>query len=1066
MKFKIISFVLLFLMVNFAQAQVKFRVKKLNADSLVALLSEKRDIEYVEALNLLSNVICRKNIDSSILLATQAIALSEKLEYQKGLADGYYNLGNGYFLLDSLKPTIANYMKACWIYEDLEPSTEYGSCCLQLALMNYFIRGPEESPPYLNKAINIFYSIGDKEDKYNINYTLAVSNNVVYPPEPDSIIYYGFKAKSYIDTTVDHNELAYIYSEIGEGFSPLYTRPADTADMTTALSWFFKALKLQGISDDMKITLLLNIASTYLGYNTEEHTSNAIMYLEKAKKMPDTCIGVFDQKPAIFQMLGAVYYNQGDYPKAILLYKQGIQMAEDRLSTLIINEYPEPLHGYNNRYYIKIDRQLMYKGIYDAWSKLGQFEKALEYYILSKQTADEIYVEQNQNLITMLEAVTIDEKNKSQIELLASENELQKMKIKQSRTWLIGLGGFVIIFVFVTVLFIRQRKIQSEHKIFVREQKLLHDLELKKVESEKLKELDLLKSKFFANISHEFRTPLTLIMRPLEKVLSKIEDTQHKKDLDVAKKYAGKLQNLINNLLTISKLESGKMQLRTSETDIVKLVNNYVQAFESLAKQKNITLNFTNGKEKINAFVDREKFEQVLNNLLSNAFKFTEDGGMIEVAVTPTSLNCHFDSALAGEKSAKYLPHQSGDSSPEYSGFGMTGKKEEEEYKRGVKIRISDTGCGISPEHIEHIFDRFYQVKQEDNNFFEGTGIGLALTKELVELHYGKIEVDSDPDSHREGKSTTFTLLLPLGKDHLKPEEITDEKTDKTITPPTSLVIPDSQDESVIVTEDILESNDKQAILLIVEDNSDMRFYIREYFETDYHIIEAVDGMDGFKKSTEHIPDIIISDVMMPNMDGNEFCKKIKTDERTSHIPVILLTARASFENKMEGLEIGADDFITKPFDGEELQVRAKNLIEQRKRIRKLLEGKIQTSHSAIHIDFADSGITSMDEQFLQKVIEILKEHHADPKFNISAFSLHIGLSVAQLNRKIKALTGQSTADFIRTYRLTRAAELIKKKSATITEIAYDVGFSSPSYFSECFKKHFGKLPSEFNGNT
>jgi AraC-like DNA-binding protein len=201
-------------------------------------------------------------------------------------------------------------------------------------------------------------------------------------------------------------------------------------------------------------------------------------------------------------------------------------------------------------------------------------------------------------------------------------------------------------------------------------------------------------------------------------------------------------------------------------------------------------------------------------------------------------------------------------------------------------------------------------------------------------------------------------------------------------------------------------------------------------------------------------------------MDGNEFCKKIKTDERTSHIPVILLTARASSENKIEGLETGADDFISKPFNGEELMVRVKNLIEQRKRIRKMLEGKIQSSHSAIHIDFTDSGITSMDEQFLQKVIDILKEYHADPKFNITAFGQHIGLSVAHLNRKIKALTGQSTADFIQIYRLTRAAELINKKSGTITEIAYDVGFSSPSYFTKCFRNYFGKPPSDYAKNT
>ncbi len=236
MKVKLASIVVfLILVANVAHTQVKFRVKKLNTDSLVATIPEKEGTDLIEALNLLSNVICRKDIDRSIILATRAIELSEKLEYQKGLADGHYNLGNGYFLLDSLQPTISYYLKAVRIYEDLEPSIEYGHCCLQLALINYFTRGPEESPPYLNKAIKIYNSIGHREDKYNINFTLAVSHNVVYPPEPDSIIYYGHKAMQYIDTTSDHTELAYIYSEIGEGYSPLYTRPSDTADLTNGL---------------------------------------------------------------------------------------------------------------------------------------------------------------------------------------------------------------------------------------------------------------------------------------------------------------------------------------------------------------------------------------------------------------------------------------------------------------------------------------------------------------------------------------------------------------------------------------------------------------------------------------------------------------------------------------------------------------------------------------------------------------------------------------------------------------------------------------------------------------
>jgi signal transduction histidine kinase/DNA-binding response OmpR family regulator len=1013
--------------------QVKFRVKKLNADSLAALIPEKDGTEKIDALNLLSNVICRKNIDSSINLAYQAIGLSEKLEYQKGIADGYYNLGNGYFLLDSLQPTIANYLKACRIYEDMESCIEYGRCCLQIALLNYFTRGPEESPPYLNKAVKTMNSIGSREDKYIINFTLAVTHNVVYPPKIDSIIYYGFKAMTFIDTTVDHNELAYIYSEIGEGYSPLYTRPSDTSDLTIALSWFFKALSLQGITDDMKITLYLNIASTYLGYNTEKHTGFAISFLERARNMPDTCIGVYDQKPAIFQMLGAMSYNKEDYGKAISNYDQGIKIAKDRLSTLIINEYPEPIHGYNNRYYIKIDRQLMYEGIYNSYLKLGRYDKALEYYILTKQAADEIFLEQNQNLITMLEAVTVDEKNKSQIKLLSSENELHKTRVKQSRTLMILLGGFAIFFILMSIVILRQRRIRSE-------QKLLHDLELKKFESRKLKELDQLKSHFFANISHEFRTPLTLILSPTEKLLSKITDESNRNELLLIHRYARRLRRLINQLLNLSKLEAGKLKLTAQSENIVKLVKGFTQSFESLAKQRQVELVFSTDIEELNGNVDRNKLEIIMNNLLSNAFKFTPEGGRVEVSVT-SILSSKMDNAA----------------SPVSTNMEVS----------GVKITISDTGQGIPAEHIDRIFERFYLVDEKDNQQHEGTGVGLALTKELVELHHGEIKVKSEMN-----KGTTFTLILPVEVSEqatMEHNEIDEsehfENIEELTGEPTDDIVPIQKPEKKF---DIKEIEERSTIplLLVVEDNPDLRTHICFHLSDEYNLIEARNGEEGYNQAVHHIPDLIISDVMMPKMDGYELSKKLMNDERTSHIPIILLTALASKEKRIEGLETGADDFITKPFDMDELLIRIKNLIEQRKRLGMLLEKKIRKSPGSGFIDFEDSAITSMDQQFLLKVIAILKEQYSDPQFGAKEFCHQIGLSAAQLNRKLKALTGQTTGESILAFRLNKALEMIKKQSATIAEIAYDVGFNSPSYFTKCFRNYFGKPPTEFTQNT
>jgi signal transduction histidine kinase/CheY-like chemotaxis protein len=1045
--------------------QVKFRVKNLNADSLLALIPDKEGTEKVEALNLLSNAICRKNIDSSILLASQAIELSEKLEYQKGMADGYFNVGNGYFLLDSLQPTISNYLKALRIYEDLEPTEEYGNLCMLLGFINYVSGRFETEPDYGKRALQIYHSIGDSAGQSMVYLGTATVKELLQ--DSDSALYFIDQALLFIDPEKASNEGAIIYNEKGLTHYFRYMRSGDTADYKNAIHWFYKALELPDLYCGVKARVYINLGGTYLAGDTEESVAKGLGYFRKIEELADSCFDAYDFTSIIANVKGWRDFNQGNFHQAIDRFNESLEIIEERLPHLSINAYREPVLAYNWKYHHKVYKQSSYWGLYNCYKELGDFEKALEFYALSRDAEEEIYMEKNQNLITMLESISENEKTEKQIDLLAKDNELKALTIQQSRTYLSALAGFILILGLAGLFFYRQRKMRAEHKLFLNEQKLMHDLELKKLESEKLKELDTMKSKFFANISHEFRTPLTLIMRPLEKVLSKIDNTQHKKDLDVARKYAGKLQELINNLLALSKLESGKMQLRAAETDIVKLVNNFVQAFESLAKQKNIELTFTSETKEISAFVDREKFEQILNNLLSNAFKFTDDGGKITVGSRQYSVG-----SLQYAKGTEKRTPEIANCQPVRPAGGLPTANFSGQC---VEIKVSDTGRGISPEHLPHIFDRFYQVGQENNSFYEGTGIGLALTKELVELHHGTIEVES-----QSGKGTTFTIMLPLGSDHLKEEEISDqvgipindqrstnvdlEATSNQQSAFAEAMAGDANNQEPYLTSAgrQAETRNQKPILLVVEDNPDMRSYIREYFETDCRIIEAVDGLDGFEKSVEQVPDIIISDVMMPTMDGNEFCKKIKTDERTCHIPVILLTARAAAEHKIEGLETGADDFLTKPFDGDELQVRVKNLIVQRKRLNQRMEAEIRKSQSLNTLTLNDSSITSMDEQFLNKLMQAIHDQYADPEFSASALSLKIGLSRAQLHRKIKALIGQSTGDLIRSFRLIRAAELIKAESATIAEIAYDVGFSSPSYFSDCFRKQFGKLPSEF----
>lgn len=370
-----------------------------------------------------------------------------------------------------------------------------------------------------------------------------------------------------------------------------------------------------------------------------------------------------------------------------------------------------------------------------------------------------------------------------------------------------------------------------------------------------------------------------------------------------------------------------------------------------------------------------------------------------------------------------------------------------------IQITVSDTGIGIPSDRLDKVFDRFYQVDDSYTREHEGSGIGLALTKELVDLHHGKIEVRSELN-----KGTTFTVYLPLGKEHFKPEEIVDKLSESSELSESLKLTPEEQpSESSELSEGFVASSPRKALplVLIVEDNRDMRSYLQDCLASNYRVIEAVDGADGLHRATDKIPDLIISDVMMPRMDGFQMCERVKSDERTSHIPVILLTARATAESKIKGLELGADDYLIKPFDRAELQVRVRNLIEQRRKLRERFSRDISLPPKEI-------AVTSYDEKFLLRAIAIIEQHLSNPDFDVTILTREIGMSRMQLHRKLRALTNQSTNKFIRSLRLKKAADLLNQKYGNVAQIAYEVGFNNPAYFAECFRKQFGKLPSEY----
>jgi DNA-binding response OmpR family regulator/nitrogen-specific signal transduction histidine kinase len=567
--------------------------------------------------------------------------------------------------------------------------------------------------------------------------------------------------------------------------------------------------------------------------------------------------------------------------------------------------------------------------------------------------------------------------------------------------------------------------------------KMRNELKMKNFEAQKLQEVDHLKSRFFANISHEFRTPLTLILGPLEDVIAKARDKAVKEELRMMERNAARLLRLINQLLDLSRLESGRMALHASRGDFVAFLKGIVMSFASLAEQHKITLRFeaeaarTNGAP-LEIYFDRDKIEKIFYNLLSNAFKFTPEAGEVSVQLSVNSNQLQQNQLITDHC---------------------------------LLITVKDTGIGIPADRLPHVFDRFYQVDDTHTREREGSGLGLALTKELVERHYGEIAAHST-----EGKGSESIVRLPLGKDHLQPEEIVESSEQLPVVSDQLSVISDRASEkgqaaserdariaaiqqSSTPSIQPPESGDRP-IILVVDDHPDVRSYIRKHLEPDFHIIEAKDGQEGVDRAREAVPDLVISDVMMPKLDGYQLCEALKTNEKTSHIPVILLTAKAGEENKLAGLGTGADDYLVKPFNSRELQARAKNLIALRRKLAEHFrrEGLLQPP---------EIKVPSVEEAFLRKLMQATEQHLGEEDFGLAALQHELNMGQKQLYRKIKALTGQTPTEFIRTLRLRRAKQLLAQHAGTVSEIAFQVGFNNLSYFSKCFREEFGQLPSE-----
>jgi signal transduction histidine kinase/ligand-binding sensor domain-containing protein/AraC-like DNA-binding protein len=546
-------------------------------------------------------------------------------------------------------------------------------------------------------------------------------------------------------------------------------------------------------------------------------------------------------------------------------------------------------------------------------------------------------------------------------------------------------------------------------RIILQRARMRYAIEEERREAHRLHDLDMMKIRFFTNVSHELRTPLSLILTPLDKIIKNATEPVQKHQFQMIHRNARRLLNLVNQLLDFRKMEMRELQLHPTKGNIIKFIQEVSYSFTDLAEKNQIFFSFTTSTDSFFTEFDHDKIERILFNLLSNAFKFTHGNGSVAV-----------DLKVNKEKEDSIL-----------------------------EIQVHDSGIGISPEKQEKIFERFFQNNVPENMVNKGSGIGLAITKEFVKLHNGSITVES-----KVNHGTCFTLLLPfkeLEAGVIENNQLEKGESNNNFFRTRNIEEPKEMPKA----KGLIDKTTQKRTVLLVEDSNDLRSYLKENFEQHFNVIEASDGRSGWQKTLSCHPDIIVSDISMPEMNGIDLCRKIKNDKRTSFIPVILLTALTGDEQQLKGLETGASDYMTKPFNLEILLSKIKNLLAQQESAKRAYQKLVKAEPSDVQID-------SRDEKFMHHVLEIIERNIGNPDFSVGELSRELYISRVGLYKKMLALTGKSPLEFIKSVRLHFATQLLEKSQLTIAEIAYEVGFNDPKYFSKFFKASFNMLPSAY----
>ncbi|WP_179334636.1 tetratricopeptide repeat protein [Winogradskyella costae] len=973
---KYLRFLLVFLFSHYSFAQ---------KDLMVNALSERDSISYINLKQQFAKYI-NPNPDSSLLYISKIKQFSLERNYTTGIVEASYFKANYFRRIQQLDSAVFYFEEASKLaktYKYLRGITlsQNGLCRIY-----YFLGQTENAINACSECLEVAIEMNDLPiitDTYT-----AFGNVYSRQNNMKMAIHYYLKADSIHSETPQRPDIiAATYQSLGRIYEEL-------KDYDTAIKYFNKA------NDEFKkipadVIFYLNTTDLHLG-SAYYHKGN----LELADSLLQKTYTYFKQikeegsVARISTYLGLIRLKQDDLDQAEQYLKEGFQLHKDKLysyeTALAAHELgklyirknePEQAIYYFNQLLLNYNdddntllQQETSKSLSEAYALNKDYTKAYETLERTYNLKDSL-----NNIHTLASIREIDtkyqtEKKEQEITLLKSQNETEEQQNKNQRNLLLsGLGIVSIAGLFLYVLYCNRKKTNI-----------------------KLKEIDALKSNFFTNISHEFRTPLTLIAIPIDDMISDETISDKKRNqFRVAKQNSERLLELVNQLLDLSKIDEGHLKLHIQMGNVLQLISALSESFSYYAKQKNIEYKIDVEHSLEAVWYDKDAVEKITINLLSNALKYAPENGTVSCKA--------------------YVENNR------------------------LFLTIKNSGKGLTPYELKNIFERFYQTNEQN----QGSGIGLSLVKELVELHNGTINVQSIPN-----EETSFSLSISIDKNSFKKDIILVTSNNEVENTIPSYISPSIEEDDEFEDSDL-------PILLIVEDNDDLRNLLKQSFENNYNVITAPNGKIGVELALEHIPDLIISDIMMPEKDGITLTEDLKTDERSAHIPIILLTAKAEAESQYKGIGIGADDYITKPFDKKLLALKVEKLIESRRQL------QLRYSQELILLP-KDIAITNLDEKFLEKVQVTLDKSLVDPSFNVTEFSDAVGMSRMQLHRKIKALTGLSASEFIRSQRLKLATEFLKTSDINMSQVGYSVGFNDHSYFAKCFKEVYDCSPTDY----